>query len=407
MFHSSVARILLLSALYFLPFSSSLEAVSIGCALKLRFWKARSFVNKFPLTERTAGNSQNAIHWIEFIRRISGQVLAENSSPRILKTHYHERGFRTAFIVTVEIDRRPKLKIPRMMTLSPYLIQGWKMLGLINENNRFNFKATPDELLERFERISAWTVIRPEERGPLESHLEFASLLSQKKILVSDLHDYIFHLGAFLIPAIGEFAQLAGEFERLVKNDSADNSPLNFTIEQRTNALKTPIFGPIPWINSEPEWRNEWRFQPERKQRLRRSLESLVSKIPTANHRLFSTSSLQNRLDSHQLNFIQWPEYPTDERMEVEDFYGALHAHTQADPTFFNDVHLEGWAALPLEGPEDWDIAVLRMQLQIAVYLRVQEIRGLTSSTEFIEAQQWMEKSKAVLAALRELRVSN
>lgn len=194
--------------------------------------QSRDFVGRFPVVLVSVGGNDPATgqrilvlprdtlaRWTEFVEQLARVNFDKDSSPLIYL-----------------FDRKEKKKKP--IRISKVTVDGWRYLGLIGRDGRFNLKITPSEVVENFNsfwkssgfeghEFQTWLIPGHRELG-FHSSREFAQMIIGRRIPLDDLHALFFHLPDLLNRDRRDMFILMERFlllEEDIKNKSADSVP--------------------------------------------------------------------------------------------------------------------------------------------------------------------------------------
>ncbi len=166
------------------------------------------------------------------------------------------------------VIRLPKLDRGEFkeMRISPIVMAGWRQLGFVNAEGRFDIDADPRMIIQKFEELSGFKVLlEGNPLGlrkvaeyhyvvgdyPLRSHEDYIRLLVEGVLPVSDIHDFLFHMAQLVDPDYRRFVHLAARFDQMLGTDNAKHSPLNLAFEGGDVIPDFDVlFGPVQLMNT-------------------------------------------------------------------------------------------------------------------------------------------------------------
>lgn len=135
------------------------------------------------------------------------------------------------------------------------IVQGWRLLGIINAEGRFNLNATPQSIAEAFEKHTGWKADLSPKKELLD-HFDFARLILEKRPFpFDDIHALLFHApyltDAFRRDMLHLTARFAALEETIAKRDRFviphSMRVMSFQFEGYV-ALNGRLTGPIPLV---------------------------------------------------------------------------------------------------------------------------------------------------------------
>jgi len=146
------------------------------------------------------------------------------------------------------VVRIPRLELGEFkeFKIAPLLIKGWRKLGLINAEGRFNIEADPQDIIKKFESSTGMKVhLEGSQFGvkrlatknfvvgnfKLRPHGEYVDFLSKRSLPVSELHDFLFHMPLLMDARFRKFVHLAARFDVVAGVNEGKHSALNLVLE--------------------------------------------------------------------------------------------------------------------------------------------------------------------------------
>ena len=145
----------------------------------------------------------------------------------------------------VRLPRPEKAQLKELI-IAPILKKGWLDLGLLTKEGHFNLKASPSEVIKKFEAATGikvfleghpfkikWRASKHFVVGDfsLRSHTDYVGSLGVGILLVSELHDFLFHMPQLMDPDFRNFARLAARFDVIAGVTEARHSSLYLPFE--------------------------------------------------------------------------------------------------------------------------------------------------------------------------------
>lgn len=138
--------------------------------------------------------------------------------------------------------------------LAPFLIEGWKRVGMIRPDGRWNLDAEPEQIVSKFEALSGLKAISGSDDFPvlgkiaIQSQIDYAKHVSMGRLAIEDFHDYLFHIPFLLDPQRRRFANLVFRFDVLRNVIDGANSYMNGLFEYGGSHDGKVLYGPIQMI---------------------------------------------------------------------------------------------------------------------------------------------------------------
>jgi hypothetical protein len=196
---------------------------------------SRIFVDRFVIQDALL--SSNRDYWYYFIEKLS-HVDFNAEAPRV------ELSFR---IQNTEDSQKIILTRPKKYQISQNIIEGWRKVGLLGADGRWNLDITPSEIARNFRRASGMNTETFPFAVPgfmlLKSGEEFGKSLYDGLIQMGDIHDYLMHLPLLASSEdTQQFVRLLGATTWIVGDH--EHGPLNSFIEDGSPNQTGIINGP-------------------------------------------------------------------------------------------------------------------------------------------------------------------
>jgi hypothetical protein len=214
---------------FWLALGNEVEAggISLSSASGLCRTIARAFTGELPRTPIKPIKVQRR-RWEEQSEELRKEISDfVDRMPIITIPHKHNRDIwkKILFQISqINFNRKPydfawqhpMWDDERYFYLDDGLVEGWRELGLINSQGRFNFHATPEEIAKAFENKTGIEISkRTNEKGSpdFSSPQEFSvTLLEGSGFLFDDIHDILIHAPYMMVPFRREMARISAEF---------------------------------------------------------------------------------------------------------------------------------------------------------------------------------------------------
>jgi len=210
--------------------------------------QTNSFIDRFPQAAENPLNIEVGELWKQFFEQIKGKDLSVEPLSILLYSYAAVDLRFDGWVSRLVLKRADS---PRHLVLSKVLVDGWRRLGYLDKQNKFNFRARPESVVRAFEQITELktrtsTSKRNGRDQRLLSHLDYVSLLADGIVDLSDIHDFLFHLPILTDPRYRELILLIARHDKILRIGRSSASLLSRVLEQNYYQDPAELYGPIP-----------------------------------------------------------------------------------------------------------------------------------------------------------------